>query len=151
MIARGINDSTQVVKPISKLLAVTTQNMETPQTKFMAVPMIIPRSNEYLRFNRKSDPRPIKYAIIGKDRMNPPVGPNNICHPPVKFANTGKPKAPNSMYINPAIAPRLAPNKIAASVMMNVCKVIGIPSGIGMESGAMTQISATVIPTTHSS
>lgn len=71
--------------------------MATPQTKFMTVPKNIPRINKHLCFARKAEARPMTYAIIGKDKINPPVGPTIICHPPVKFENTGKPKAPNRM------------------------------------------------------
>ena len=97
MNANGINGSTQVVKPTNKLLSVTKQNMETPQMKFMIVPIIIPTASRYLRFDCSFKANPITKAIIGNDKINPPVGPIMICQPPVKLENTGKPNAPNNM------------------------------------------------------
>ena len=63
--------------------------MAIPKAKFITVPASIP--------NHKEEPKPITYAIIGKDRMKPPVGPIKHCHPPVKLENTGNPNAPKRM------------------------------------------------------
>ena len=84
--------------------------------------------------------------MIGKERIKPPDGPTIDCQPPVKFANTGKPSAPSKIYRSVASAPRFAPSTIAASGIINVCKVIGTPSGIGNENGAIMQIIAAARP-----
>lgn len=89
IIVSGINGNAQVVKATMKELSVTRQNMAIPQAKFTTVPKSIP--------NNKDELRPITYAIIGKDRMKPPVGPIKQCHPPVKLENTGNPNVPNNM------------------------------------------------------
>lgn len=73
------------------------------------------------------------------------------CQPPVKFENTGKPKAPKSIYISVADEARLAPNIIAARVIIKVCSVIGTPRGSGMEKGAITQIREAANPIMHNS
>jgi hypothetical protein len=73
------------------------------------------------------------YAINGKERINPDVGPVMDCHPPVKFANTGSPIAPSSMYISVAVKPFFEPRIIPAMVTAKVCMVIGTPIGIGIE------------------
>lgn len=78
-----------MVKPTDKELSVTRQNMAIPQAKFNTVPKNIP--------NNKDELRPITHAIIGKERMKPPVGPIKHCQPPVKLENTGNPNAPKSM------------------------------------------------------
>ena len=114
------------------------QNIQIPQIKFTMVPMVMPPNKPHLFLLYVSDARPIMYAIIGKERINPPVGPTMDCHPPVKFENTGKPNAPNKMYISVAEKARFETNIIAASVIMNVCKVTGTPLGSGMENGAIT-------------
>ena len=82
------------------------------------------------------------YAINGKERINPDVGPVMDCHPPVKFANTGSPIAPSNMYISVAVTPFFEPRMIPAMVTAKVCMVIGTPIGIGMEICAMITINA---------
>lgn len=72
------------------------------------------------------------YAISGKERMNPLVGPVRACRPPLKFAKTGKPTAPSKIYIIVERAPFLAPSMIPASVIAKVCMVIGTPNGRGI-------------------
>lgn len=139
------------MKPTDKLLFVTMQNIQIPQIKFTMVPMVMPQNKPHLFLVYVSDARPIMYAIIGKERINPPVGPTMDCQPPVKFENTGKPNVPNKMYISVAKKARFEPNIIAASVIMNVCKVTGTPLGSGMENGAITQIREAVSPITQSS
>ena len=60
------------------------------------------------------------YAITGKERIKPPVGPLMDCHPPVKFENTGRPNAPSRTYMSVAVNAGFAPNIIAVSVMIKV-------------------------------
>ena len=94
--------------------------MHTPHRKFTTVPIIIPMSKEYFLLQYVSEAHPIIYAIIGKERMNPPVGPTIDCQPPVKFENTGRPNAPNRTYISVAVNAGFAPSIIAVSVMIKV-------------------------------
>lgn len=108
------------MKPTDKLLFVTIQNMLTPQIKFIIVPIVIPKNKDRLFLVYVSDARPMIYAIIGKERMNPLVGPTIDCQPPVKFENTGRPNAPNRTYISVAVNAGFAPSIIAVSVMIKV-------------------------------
>ena len=108
------------MKPTDKLLFVTIQNMLTPNRKFIAVPIIMPMSKEYFLLQYVSEAHPMIYAIIGKERINPPVGPTIDCQPPVKFENTGRPNAPNRTYISVAVNAGFAPSIIAVSVMIKV-------------------------------
>jgi len=98
-----------------------------------------------------SDARPIIYAIIGKERINPPVGPVIDCQPPVKFEKTGSPKAPSRTYRSVAVNAGFAPNIIAVRVMIKVWRVVGTPVGSSMGMGAMTHIRDVVNPIAHSS
>ena len=86
-------------------------------------------------------------AISGKEIKNPPVGPTNLSKPPEKLASTGTPTAPSNKYTTQEIVESFAPNTTAASVIANVCMVIGTPIGIGMEICAMTAITAVNNPT----
>lgn len=112
---------------------------------------MIPITIVHFFFVHMSDARPITYAIIGKERINPPVGPVIDCHPPVKFEKTGSPKAPRRTYISVAVNAGFAPNIIAVSVIIKVWRVVGTPVGSIIGMGAMTQIKAVVSPTMHSS
>ena len=150
-IASGINGKTQVTKPTVKLLLVAMQNIQSPHIKFMIVPIVIPMNKVHFLFAYVSEARPITYAIIGKESINPPVGPVMDCQPPVKFEKTGRPNAPNIAYISVAMEARFAPNIIAASVIIKVWSVIGTPRGSGMESGAITQTRDAANPTIQSS
>ena len=69
--------------------------MHIPHRKFTTVPIIIPMSKEYFLLQYVSEAHPIINAIIGKDRIKPPVGPTIDCQPPVKFENTGRPNEPS--------------------------------------------------------
>ena len=80
------------------------------------------------------------YVIIGNDNIKPPVGPNNICSPPVKFANIGIPIAPKITYNPWAINPLFEPNIIPVSDIANVCKVSGTPPGKGIAIWANTDV-----------
>ena len=122
-----------------------------PHTKFSRVPIVIPITIVHFFFVHMSDARPIIYAIIGKERMNPPVGPVIDCHPPVKFEKTGSPKAPNRTYMSVAVNAGFAPNIIAVNVIIKVWRVVGTPVGSSMGMGAMTQIRDVVSPIMHSS
>lgn len=88
--------------------------------------------------------------MIGKERINPPVGPVIDCQPPVKFEKTGSPKAPSKTYISVAVNAGFAPNIIAVTVIIKVCRVVGIPVGRRIGMGAMTQIRAAFSPIMHS-
>lgn len=127
------------------------QNIQIPQMKFNIVPIVMPENKDHLFLEYISDASPIIYAMIGKERINPPVGPTMDCQPPVKFENIGKPNAPNKIYMSVAVEARFAPNIIAASIIIKVCNVIGTPRGSGMEKGAITQIREVTNPTMHSS
>lgn len=140
-----------MVKPTDKLLFVTMQNIQNPQMKFIIVPVVIPKGKDHLFLVYVSDASPIIYAMIGKERINPPVGPTMDCQPPVKFENIGKPNAPNKTYMSVAVEARFAPNIIAARVIIKVCSVIGTPKGSGMDRGAMMQIREVTNPTMHNS
>lgn len=149
--AAGINGSAQVVKPIQTGIFVKAQNTKIPQRRFNEVPAIMPAGYAPLKRVRSSVPRPMIYAISGKDKINPPVGPKKDCHPPVKFAKTGNPIAPSSIYIIVEKAPFLEPSTILAKVMAKVCMVIGTPKGIGMEICAMMTMTAVHKPIMQSS
>lgn len=127
------------------------QNIQIPQMKFTIVPVVIPKDKDHLFLVYVSDARPMIYAIIGKERINPPVGPTMDCQPPVKFENIGKPNIPNKIYMSVAIEACFAPNIIAARVIIKVCRVTGIPIGSGMEKGAITQIREAANPIMHNS
>ena len=132
IIVAGRKGSIHVVNPTRRLLFVRKQNMRSPQRRFTVVPRIIPIRRLHFHLLRFSTPRPMRKAIRGKERINPPVGPTKDCQPPVKFAKTGNPIAPSNIYINVERAPNLEPRIMPASVTAKVCIVIGTPRGIGM-------------------
>lgn len=96
MIVTGINGSPHVAIPTERGLWVIKQNIAIPQIILTVVPRAIPKEKQKRNLLRYSVPRPMTYAINGKDSINPEVGPVIDCQPPVKFANTGSPIAPNS-------------------------------------------------------
>lgn len=133
MIITGMNGRPHVAKPTANELFVTRQNIATPQSRLRIVPSAIPREKQKRNFCRCSVPSPIMYAISGKDRINPAVGPVIACKPPVKFAKTGRPMAPKRTYTSVAINPFFEPRITPAIVTAKVCIVTGTPIGIGMD------------------
>lgn len=131
MMLAGMNGRVHVVNPTINVLFVSTQNISVPQSKFRVVPRMIPSQYRYFCLERSSVPRPIIYAISGKERIKPPVGPTRTCQPPIKFAKTGNPIIPISIYINVERAPLREPSTIPAKVTANDCMVTGTPKGIG--------------------
>ena len=148
-IVAGINGRTQVLKPIQNELFVRKQNIRIPHIKLKEFPKKIPRIKLPFHLLRYSIPSPMTYAINGKERIKPPVGPASDPRPPVKFAKTGNPIAPSSIYIKVERAPFLEPRMIPASVMANVCIVNGTPKGIGMDICAMITMTAVNNPMRH--
>lgn len=151
MILPGIKGRVHVVNPIINVLLVSAQNIRVPQSKLSMVPRKIPSQYIYFCLIRSSVPRPMMYAISGKESINPPVGPIRTCHPPIKFAKTGNPINPTSIYINVESAPLREPSMIPASVTANVCIVIGTPKGIGIAICAVIARTAEKSPMRHRS
>ena len=83
--------------------------------------------------------------------MNPPTGPIRDWYPPVKLENTGNPIAPIKIYTREAYAPFFAPSIIPASVIANVCMVMGTPKGRGIAICAMIAMTAVTTPIMHKS
>lgn len=77
-----INGNMQDVTPTYRLLFVAKQKTIVPERKFMSVPIITPTIMDTFLLWRALEIAPIIYAIRGKDRMKPPVGPIIICQPP---------------------------------------------------------------------
>lgn len=147
----GMNGSMHVVNPIINVLFVSAQNISVPQSKFRVVPRMIPSQYRYFCLERSSVPRPIIYAISGKERINPPVGPTSTCQPLIKFAKTGNPIRPTNIYINVERAPLREPSTMPARVTANDCIVTGTPKGIGNETCAVIERTAVKSPMRHKS
>ena len=75
MIVTGKNGRTHVVSPAIIFEPVTMQNMSAPQQMLIKLPM--DRNSTTLPLKRLwyFVARPDRYARIGKERINPPVGP----------------------------------------------------------------------------
>ena len=147
----GINGRIQVVNPTNNVLFVRTQNIRVPQMRFSIFPRKMPIQDWYFCLERSSVPSPMMYAMIGKESIKPPVGPTMDCQPPVKFAKTGNPIKPTSIYINVERAPLREPRTIPARATAKDCIVIGTPNGIGKEICAIIARTAEKSPTRHRS
>ena len=93
----GRKGITQAVRPAINVLLLKKQNIAVPQSRFIIFPKRTHIRKQPLNRERLSTPKPTRYVMSGKDRINPPVGPVMICQPPVKLEKTGSPKAPNNM------------------------------------------------------
>lgn len=147
----GINGRIQVVNPTINVLFVRTQNISVPQRRFSMFPRMIPSQYKYFCLERSSVPSPMMYAIIGKESIKPPVGPTMDCQPPVKFAKTGNPIRPTSIYINVERAPLRELRTMPARATAKDCIVIGTPNGIGKDICAIIARTAEKSPMRHKS
>lgn len=147
----GMNGRIQVVNPTINVLFVRTQNISVPQRRFSMFPRMILSQYKYFCLERSSVPSPMMYAIIGKESIKPPVGPTMDCQPPVKFAKTGNPIRPTSIYINVERAPLREPRTMPARATAKDCIVIGTPNGIGKDICAIIARTAEKSPMRHKS
>ena len=76
---------------------------------------------------------PLKNAKNRKPKIKPPLRPIRWDIPPDIFEKTGRPIAPNIMYIKTDIVPSILPKKKPAKAIANVCNVNGTPKGVGIE------------------